>query len=574
MIRRTIIGLAAIVIMIFVAKTGYAATNKDNPYSIELNSNYTDHVTRWDDVHYYQFVLPAPGAIKLTISNDYDNAYEAQWLMTILDEADHVILKRLHLGKTTEESTPHIGLPAGTYLLRIAPGSSSHSPTEYTIVMEYTQSETWEIESNDHLDISNPIALNTEYSGSVLRYDDHDYYNFTLPAPGSVSLDFSHEFVDNRASLWDIELTNKEGKRYYFGWFQGNDSSVNTTNNIGLPEGTYYIHVSAVSASNEDSSDYKLKVNYTQTEFYEKEFNDNMVSVNPIELNTEYTGSMIADNDKDYYKFTLQEPGFVRISFSHEYVDSNSDLWKLSVMDDEEKEYFSSSYKGNALKTIESSAIGLPKGSYYLKISSRDFSPAEYLFSVNFTASDAWETEFNDNPHDANEIIPGQKINGALARRSQEKDKDCYRIEIPTDAFLGLTLEHAYIDRASPEWRIDVKDDEGNERESFRFTKKEEKEEQSTQLLPAGTYYVLISAGNDDSLLDYQLTLDLRDSSSAASDEAGNSEWECPVCGQKNNTNFCVSCGAKKPETQVCPVCGASVEPNFAFCGSCGAKLK
>ena len=80
MIRRTIIGLAAIVIMIFVGKTGYAATSNDNPYSIELNSNYTDHATRWDDVHYYQFVLPAPGAIKLTISNDYDNAYEAQWL--------------------------------------------------------------------------------------------------------------------------------------------------------------------------------------------------------------------------------------------------------------------------------------------------------------------------------------------------------------------------------------------------------------------------------------------------------------------------------------------------------------
>lgn len=51
--------------------------------------------------------------------------------------------------------------------------------------------------------------------------------------------------------------------------------------------------------------------------------------------------------------------------------------------------------------------------------------------------------------------------------------------------------------------------------------------------------------------------------------------WDCPACGQKGiTTNFCPTCGAKKPtpaESWDCPACGQKgITSNF--CPNCGAK--
>ena len=53
-------------------------------------------------------------------------------------------------------------------------------------------------------------------------------------------------------------------------------------------------------------------------------------------------------------------------------------------------------------------------------------------------------------------------------------------------------------------------------------------------------------------------------------------EWICPNCGAGNTTNFCIKCGAKKPEVIICPECGAkhSVDSGAVFCGTCGARLQ
>ena len=53
-------------------------------------------------------------------------------------------------------------------------------------------------------------------------------------------------------------------------------------------------------------------------------------------------------------------------------------------------------------------------------------------------------------------------------------------------------------------------------------------------------------------------------------------EWVCADCGAANTTNFCIKCGAKKPEEIVCPDCGTKhpIDSGAVFCGNCGAKLQ
>ena len=53
-------------------------------------------------------------------------------------------------------------------------------------------------------------------------------------------------------------------------------------------------------------------------------------------------------------------------------------------------------------------------------------------------------------------------------------------------------------------------------------------------------------------------------------------EWVCPDCGAVNTTNFCIKCGAQRPEEIVCPDCGTKypIDSGAVFCGNCGAKLQ
>ena len=48
--------------------------------------------------------------------------------------------------------------------------------------------------------------------------------------------------------------------------------------------------------------------------------------------------------------------------------------------------------------------------------------------------------------------------------------------------------------------------------------------------------------------------------------------WTCPKCGAVNTTNFCGTCGEKRPDSGkwICPKCGRENEGNF--CGNCGEK--
>ena len=60
--------------------------------------------------------------------------------------------------------------------------------------------------------------------------------------------------------------------------------------------------------------------------------------------------------------------------------------------------------------------------------------------------------------------------------------------------------------------------------------------------------------------------------------------WKCPGCGAslKNSQNFCSKCGTKRPETAPaaapaprgwkCPGCGASLKNNQNFCPNCGGR--
>ncbi len=65
----------------------------------------------------------------------------------------------------------------------------------------------------------------------------------------------------------------------------------------------------------------------------EQEDNNTRFEANSIALNIDCTGSISSSSDEDWYKIVLDKSGNIRLSFSHEGVDSDHNLWEVRIPD-------------------------------------------------------------------------------------------------------------------------------------------------------------------------------------------------------------------------------------------------
>ena len=583
--KRTIIILVVmLLISMITVVTGDAKPFIDGEAeTIEVNTSYTSHLENWDDEQYYCFSLPSSGIVSYSFSHDYVDDIRDFWELQLLDKDKNELIYQTYQGKTVDEQrSPHIGLPAGTYYILIKPFLGHFDPAVFTFRINFEPSDVWETELNDYKHTATSVKLNTEYSGAFRSWEDKDYYCFTLSSAGSVSIDFSHDFTDETGEVWFLRLENENEERLFDGGYKGTDISVKTSNQIGLPEGTYYICVYSKSSLGTPTEDYRFSVNYAEDISWEQEFNDKMASVNPIELNRDYSGSLLSGNDKDYFGFTIPASGCISIRFSHDFCDTSDELWKIRILDKEENEYFSSSYRGDTLNARESDHIGLPAGNYYFEVlRGTQYSPVNYTFNILYSESDIWEKELNDNVHSANPITLDADWFGSL---SANTDIDCFQFEMPAEGYLDVEFQHEYVDNPVNLWKLQIMTDENEEYDSFGFVGDTEgTEKPSTAEMPAGTYFVRVSKGDGYSSEDYRFSLKYHEISSIdlnnllnGTDAQGITEWICPECGYKNDTLFCIKCGTPKPEKIICPGCGKEYDPDsgVVFCGTCGTKLQ
>ena len=70
-----------------------------------------------------------------------------------------------------------IGLPAGTYYIRVQSRSSysTVSNCKYGICVNYTEADNWEQEFNEDVSTSNQIEVNNTYYGTIRH--GYDYEN-------------------------------------------------------------------------------------------------------------------------------------------------------------------------------------------------------------------------------------------------------------------------------------------------------------------------------------------------------------------------------------------------------------
>ncbi|WP_217957909.1 S-layer homology domain-containing protein [Acutalibacter muris] len=369
---------------------------------------------------------------------------------------------------------------------------------------------TAEVEENNTITTANVIAVNSQITGSLSSRSDHDWYSFKLPSDGYISLTFDHDFVDSSGNYWKTVFYTADNKELEHLYWKGNSTTEGTGNKLGLPAGTYYLRVGCDAYS---SALYNFKVNFTPSDKWEKEFNETIVTANPIPTGTEISGALRSGDDLDWFRFELPEAGTVSLTFAHDFIDSSSNYWKTAFYTGDNKELERLYWKGNSTTAGTGSKIGLPAGTYYLRVGKDTYSSTTYRFTVNFTPSGKWEKEFNETIVTANPIPTGTEISGAL--RSSD-DLDWFRFELPKAGTVSITFAHDFIDSSSKYWKT-VFYNSGN-KELGRWYWKGNGTTAGTGgkiSLPAGTYFLRVNKDTYSSA-SYRFTVNYVPDSSAA----------------------------------------------------------
>ncbi|MEY8189681.1 hypothetical protein AB4X15_08445 [Peribacillus simplex] len=325
-----------------------------------INVNAVNHAILNGDgdyEDYWKFTLKKPGQVTFNMNNYPGYA----WDFEILDGSGNEFT-----GGTTDYSNKamgvtarKVGLPAGTYYIHIEDYTNSINKTYYFAV-NFEENANVEYEFNNSSSAANKIKLNTPYVGEIQNYSDEDYYRFTLPESGAVTLNMSQ-----KAGIgWNASILNLEGEVLSeLTTEYSSNVTKPTERTVGLPKGEYLIHIEDYSSSTHQP--YAFNVKFAKSTAYEKEFNDNAQQANSIGLGKNYYGHLQSYNDADYFTFFLSKPSSVSLEMGRK----PSVSWYMSLYNSNGDEVGSFNTKYDQFANgIESKRYSLPAGRYYISV--------------------------------------------------------------------------------------------------------------------------------------------------------------------------------------------------------------
>ena len=277
--------------------------------------------------------------------------------------------------------------------------------------------------------------------------------------------------------------------------WRGKEKLHENYNDIRLPKGKYKIRVNL----RDMDGIYTIKTKYTpEGEGFEKEFNNSLQTANVILPNKEIIGSIPNYKDVDYYKFTLNEKGSLKLNLKHNQYDSYG--FNVTLLDENNKLITEFTSNGDEINSY-SNKVRLPKGTYFVKISHLlgDEEPLSYKLNLIYNAeNENYESEPNNYVQDANYIQCNKQYTGNI---QSYNDKDYYKVHLDSDSKIKINFKHNQTDK---NWRIYLYDKDNKQMKELWSEGNEINKTFDPVELKSGDYYVLV-VGSDDS--DYSINL-------------------------------------------------------------------
>lgn len=399
--KKTIRSMVVVLVMLFLGicvnmTDSQAAEDWNGASPVNVNEEFNGNVTQgyYKEQDRYSFSLEKAGMIQIHFSNPLQSDSEEYWIVTLVNGSYEEILETEIYGNHEKTDFTKLGLGAGTYYLKVvsSTGSNAKSKDTYSIRIDYTESTVWEKEFNEDFSSANEIATNEKYFGTTRNgyYKEKDIYLFSLSKPGVVSLLINNPLQPAKEDYWKVYLFNGEYKEIN-SWELSGSLTTHALTKIGLSTGTYYVRIESTTGSNPRSTDvYDLTVSYTESDYWEREFNEDFVSSNPIALGTKYNGTTHAGyyNEKDVYSIDIPSREEYTINFENPKQNSTDEYWMMYLYDSAYNETDKVEISGNKTSSVLKKV--LDAGRYYIKITSTTGSNAQSVdpYTIYVTSKD------------------------------------------------------------------------------------------------------------------------------------------------------------------------------------------
>ena len=415
-----------------------------NTYStatnVELNKTYTGTYTN-NNNEFYKFTLAKPGIVDFSFNNNAGDDWTK--LYFVYDSVSDTALYSVDLDENPNFQHK-VGLAAGTYYFKVY--HSTYIEGAFDFSVNFTPSSTCETETNSTLGTADAISVNTLIYANILynQYDD-DYFKFTIPQAGCVQIELGHDIINGRESdnMFIVDFYNTSSGNEIYDFSSVGGEKLTKSAKLGLPAGTYYFKVDGSKYADA----YTVKVNYTQSAYWEKESNATPSLANAINLNTNYYGVISDYDDTDYFKFTTTAAGVVSLGVTHALVSGKetSSCYRLSFYSDatlSDEIYYM--YINGAETSVSTPKFGLPKGTYYVKMTEGNYAVpgVPYTLKVNYTKSSQWETESNDTVTLADSIKVNTDYSGTI---HDYNDYDYYKFTLSDAGKVQLKFTHPLV---------------------------------------------------------------------------------------------------------------------------------
>ena len=467
-----------------------------NAVRINPNSVKKDALSESCDEKNYYFTINSAGVISLSFGKGYDSDTAHRWYVKLYDANQNEMMERIYYcGNSETETSCKIGVPAGRYYLRVDCNNyfGYQSDATYSLKVNYSASSVWESEFNDEVSTADPITVNQTYYGGIMEDSDIDYYRFQTNSAGVISLSFGKGYDSNSYHGWNITLYDSSQNELMSREYSCNNAETETTCKIGVPAGTYYIKVRSKNYPYRSDAAYSLKVNYSASSVWESEFNDEVSTADPITVNQTYYGGIMEDSDIDYYRFQTNSAGVISLSFGKGYDSNSYHGWNITLYDSSQNELMSREYSCNNAETETTCKIGVPAGTYYIKVRSKNYpyrSDAAYSLKVNYSANSTWESEVNNEIGKADPIAVGTWYSGTIM---EGDDIDYYRFTVPQTSYVNISAKGEYDSDTYHRWQFFIYNASMVEQQqNIYYCGKTKTENYEAVRLPAGTYYLKV----------------------------------------------------------------------------------
>lgn len=458
-----------------------------------------------EDTDCYRICVPANGEISISFQHDYfDTSKKYCKIRLYPAHGDSALWGATVAGNATELNYDAFYLGQGEYDLVVT--GEQRTASNYQLMVKFNEAPTGESEYNDSPEAADEMQVNQSHLGALSYEGDIDYYHLKLDAPGEVSLGFSHEYFDHGDAHYKLILTKGIGGQTIRSIkFSGKDSD-SLSNAFFLDAGDYYIRI-------EDdyrwtTIPYAFQMNYTPNDHIELEGNDSFDTATDIPLNTAIKGALSSDGDRDVYRFTLDAPGEIGLSHTHEYFDNGDTHYSISLYNGigADTFMFSDSLSGKD-SDWHRWAVYLPAGEYYLQYEDGyRWSTRPYEFTLNYTALSEIESERNDSFKNSTPIQPNIAYKGSLMN---DKDIDYYTFTLDQLSKIEVAFDFEYFDNGDTYFGLDLYTDTRSDScyYSRELSGKDNALTSYSFYLPAGTYYVAVDKGYRHTARPYAISI-------------------------------------------------------------------